>query len=262
MNQPNFLKRSIERKKRNHFLNPIGLLTIFNLLFTLPAIAHNHSVILFQPPPENEQPEETEGAASRQLGECTANSSPTQSASDMGPNLTAIVPQSNYGLTTVKRPNFWVYLPQTSAKKAILSIKEKGKTPHWQQSIDLTKKAGITGIKLSENAPALEIGKNYQWAVILVCGDRPSPNDPVVAAWVKPIEQSKTADANLTGLGLEKASAYAQQGIWYDALNILIAEKSSSDNWQDVWVEYLKSGGLNGVAHEPIIGNLPLSNGD
>ena len=259
MNQPKTLAKRIYQKKRSQSLSWITLLSIFSLLLTLPAIADNHSIVLFQPPAEDEQPEETEGAASRHLGECAANSLESQSAANLRPNLTAIVPQSNYGLTTVEHPNFWVYLPETSAKQAILSIKQEGKTPHWQQSVNLTEQQGITGIDLSKDAPPLEIGKNYQWAVILVCGDRPSPNDPVVGAWVKRVEQLKTANVN-PSLELGKASAYAQQGIWYDALNVLIAEKLPSDNWQNIWVEYLKSGGLDGVANEPIIGNLPLSN--
>ena len=60
-----------------------------------------------------------------------------------------------------------------------MSIRQEDNTPHWQQSVDLTGEAGIMGIQLAEAAPALETGKNYQWAIVLVCGDRPSPNDPV-----------------------------------------------------------------------------------
>ena len=37
----------------------------------------------------------------------------------------------------------------------------------------------------------------------------------------------------MTG-GLKKASAHARQGIWYDALDMLIAEQSPTDNWKNI----------------------------
>lgn len=225
---------------------------LFGLLLTNTAIADLENSIQFQPPPESEQPKNTEGAASRQLGECTVNDlESTQSATEELSSITALVPQNNYGLTTRKYPNFWIYVPDTSAKRAILSIKEVGKTPHWQQSVDLNQQQGIVGIGLSEDAPALEIGKNYQWAVTLVCSDRPSPNDPVVTSWIKRVEENNSQ--LLSTSKLDRVSAYAQQGIWYDALCILISEKSTQDNWQDLWNEYLKSVNLTKFADQPVI---------
>ena len=260
-------------------------LTVWSLLFSivaflgtgaLGAIAESNSAIdtlvLFQPPPEEEQPEDSEGAASRQNPKCDQDvfiarseiggnkpakdtDTPTPNGMATLPvNLTAIVPRGNSGLTTAKRPTFWVYLPQTSARQAILAIKE-GNNPHWQQSINLTEKAGIMGIEMPQHAPALELGKNYQWAVILVCGDQPNPNDPVVTAGIKRIDRSQIrGKQSIATAGLGKAALYASQGIWYDALDILIAEKPFFDNWDDIWARYLQSGGLNKIANKPIIG--------
>lgn len=217
----------------------------------------SHTFVLFQPPPEEEQPEETEGAASRQNGKCSGDLfAAQQDSADVSHKLTAIVPDRNYGLTTVERPNLWVYLPQTSAQQAILSIKEAGTRPHWQQSIDLTGEAGIMKIKLAQDAPALKIGQNYQWAVILVCGNQPTPNDPVVAAWIERISKSQITTINkqqVDSTKLDKAAWYARQGIWYDALNILASEKSSLNNGNDLWGKYLQSGGLAKFANQPII---------
>ena len=237
-------------KKLNYRLILIVAMTIASLNIK-NAIAHDHVSILFQPPPEDEQPEKTEGAASRQTNRCTADSQLSQPTVSQGLKLTAIAPQGNYGLTTSERPDLWVYLPETSAKQAILSIRKEGKTTHWQQSVELKPETGITSIKLAENAPALEIGSNYQWAVILVCGDRPNPNDPVVTSWIKRV--AETNNQPLSGSELEQISAYARQGIWYDALNLLISSKASQDNWSHLWSEYLESAGLNTVADLPIM---------
>lgn len=230
----------------------LAVVTASGLLFTLSAFAEVTTVVQFQPPPGEEQPKKTEGAASRQLGECAASElvSKSQSATAELDTLTTLVPRNNHGLTTQERPIFWLYLPHTSARRAILSIKEAGKTPHWQQSVNLNQKQGIVGIELAQDAPALEIGKNYQWAVVLVCGDRPSPNDPVVASWIKRIENVKR---EMPSTGIEKAAMLAQQGIWYDALDVLVAERTSMSDWQKHWQEYLQSGGLELIVDEPIV---------
>ncbi len=250
--------------KGHNDLGLIGLLTALGCCLTSTVLAEINTVILFQPPPESEQPESTESAASRQNGQCfqdffDESNLPETQAQDSFKNsakLMPIVPNGNFALTLSDRPNFWVYIPPTSAKQVILSIREEGANPHWQQSVSLTGKTGIIGISLSDNAPALEAGKNYQWAVILVCGNRPNPNDPVVAAWIKRIDESQISQIPSLNYEtqLEKAADYAQLGIWYDALDILVAAKNSSvDNWQDIWVKYLQSGGLDGIANKPII---------
>ena len=255
MNKSKLLKKSIYSMKSRYNQIWVVLLIIFGLLFADLAIADIETTVLFQPPPDEEQPRDTEGAASRHLGECAANNLESESQFVTGKlsSLTALVPQNNHGLTTQERPNFWVYLPNTSAKQAILSIKKTGKTPHWQQSIEIDRDRGIVGIELSKDAPALEIDTNYQWAVILVCGDRPSPNDPVVTSWIKRVE--KTSDRASSTSKLAKASTYAQQGIWYDALDLLISQKSLQNNWQNLWNKYLESAGLTIFSDRPVVEN-------
>ena len=254
MNKSKLLKKSIYSMKSRYNQIWVVLLIIFGLLFADGAIADIETTVLFQPPPDEEQPRDTEGAASRQLGECAANNLELESQSvSKELSLTALAPQSNHGLTTKERPNLWVYLPNTSAKQAILSIKKAGKTPHWQQLVDLDRNQGIIGIKLSKDAPALEIGTDYQWAVILVCGDRPSPNDPVATSWIKRVEKTNSQSSSTSKLA--QASIYAQQGIWYDSLDLLISQKSSLNNWQDLWNKYLESAGLNIFSDRSVVEN-------
>lgn len=235
----------------------INLLIGLSLTLATAAIADTNSVnttVLFQPPPEESQPEETEGAASRQDKVCSQDLMASQTKRD-SLKLTAIVPKRNYGLTVAEYPTFWVYLPQTSARQAILSIKAEGTSPHWQQTIELAGESGTMGIKLSDVAPALETGKNYQWAVTLVCGSSPHPNDPVVVAWIRRVAEPNVVNYQLgTTSKLELAQMYARQGIWYDTLDILFAaRKSSLANWQEIWHTYLQSGGLVKIADEPVV---------
>ena len=259
------LKEKKYRSKSNNNWSLIGFLNVLGYFLTSAAVPHClaeveiaeiDTAVLFQPPPKEEQPESTVGAASRQNGQCFQDFLAAQKQESTGDShtMTAIVPDGNYGLTVTDHPTFWVYLPQTSAQQVILTIKEEGIKPHWQQSVSLTGEVGIIGIPLSDDAPALEIGKNYQWAVILVCGNRPNPNDPVVASWIKHVDESQVNSQLPAKTMLEKAAVYAQKGIWYDTLNILVEEKKSSvDNWHDIWVKYLQSGGLDAIANEPVL---------
>ena len=264
----NVLNQDTHTKKANNYLGWITFLTILGFLFTpFPkSVASNentntdseqNTTVLFQPPPEEAQPKKTEGAASRQNKICSQDLLSRQQSNSDRSNLRAVVPDRNYGLTTTERPTFWFYLPVTSARQAILSIQEDGITPHWQQSINLTGETGIVGIKPSPNAPALEIGKSYQWAVILVCGDRPNPNDPVITAWIERIDESQISHygSPINTKGLAKAAWYARQGIWHNALDLLAEQKLSWDNGNDIWVKYLQSGGLAEIANEPVISN-------
>lgn len=243
----------------------VSFLIVLSCGLTTVAIADTETdtktetTILFQPPREESKPEKTEGAASRNNRVCSQDIATQNlvSQSQRQSSLTAIVPHSNYGLTVAERPTFWVSLPTTSAKKVILTLKEKGRNPHWQQLANLNEKAGIVGIKLANEAPALEVDKEYQWTVILVCGNKPHPNDPVVTAKIKRVEIQVVRDSSFDNYtALERANVYAIEGIWHDTLDILIAEKSSLTDWNNLWVNYLQSAGLAELSDEPIVDRL------
>ena len=255
----------------------IALLTGSSLLFlfsvttpkTFADEGKQHEVnttVLFQPPPGEKPPEDTEGGGARDNSNSCDRDIVNQRSKSAGDrnNLTAIAPVDYDGLTTVSHPTFWIDLPETSAQQAILLIKE-GDNSNWhqlathsQQSIDVEGKAGIIGIELAQDAPALEVGKNYQWIVTLVCSDRPDPNDPLVSGGIKRVDESQiTMNVPTTLTQLDRASLYAEKGIWYDALAILVGSKSSLSDWNNIWVEYLQSGGLaDDVARKPVIGEL------
>ncbi len=207
--------------------------------------------VLFEPPPDEGQPDDTSAAGTR--GQCPqdiiATTSP-DTASDKS-SLMALVPTTNYGLTAVSRPTFWVYLPKTSARQVVLSIREEGKNYHSQIFMPIKGEAGIIGITPPNDFSSLEVGKNYQWAVLLVCGKRPGPNDPFVKAWVRHVDipQSKQ------GTDLEKASWYGRQGIWYDALTALARarqEKPDNNALASIWADFLESVGLEEIAGKPL----------
>ncbi|MGK7944924.1 MAG: DUF928 domain-containing protein [Microcystaceae cyanobacterium] len=199
--------------------------------------------VLFIPPPEDEKPKETRGAGSRNKP-CSQDIAVTDNSNTPLTQqvLIPIVPSANWGLTTAKRPRFWIHLPKTSAQQISLSVTEEGKIHHSQAFIPITGKSGLIGVQPAKD---LEIGKNYQWAVVLVCGDKATPDDPSINSWVKRVSISEPSHVGNT---LEKAAWYGEKGIWYDALTNLMEVRESQPNNQnirDICTQFLKSGGVN-----------------
>jgi Domain of Unknown Function (DUF928) len=212
------------------------------------GIAHSITRVSFTPPPDDKQPDRTAGAGSRG-GQCAQEATvPTANT----PPFMALVPTTNRGLTLAERPNFYVHLPETSAKQVVLSIKEEGTKYHSQTFFPITGTSGLISLKPSDSSPPLEVDKTYQWAVVLLCGERPNPNDPAIASWVRRVALSQPTNQ---GTALQQAAWYGQNGIWYDALASLAEARRIQSNNQalnDDWTAFLKSAGLDAMATEPI----------
>jgi len=200
--------------------------------------------VLFKPSGTG-RPPTTRGAGSRNDRIC-AQDIPANSGREFAksPALTALIPSSQSNFTQAERPTFWVYLPKTSARQLVLSIQDADSQPHSQRFFPITGERGIVGIPMAENSPPLETGKFYQWAVVMVCGDRPHPNDPVVTAWVQRVPTFQTLSKQQTKPQtiLEQAAHYGEQGVWYDALTTLATARRSQP--QDptlakVWTDFL-----------------------
>jgi Domain of Unknown Function (DUF928) len=251
------LKLVTEKMLNNHYF--FNLITLGLLLIgtepTLAQLSSNGSArsvnsiarVSFTPPPDDKQPDRTAGAGSRG-GKCTQEATvPTADT----PPLRALVP-TNRGLTLAERPTFYVHLPETSAKQVALSIKEEGTKYHSQTFFPITGTAGIISLKPSDSSPPLEVGKTYQWAVVLLCGERPNPNDPAITSWVRRVALSQPTNQ---GTALQQAAWYGQNGIWYDALASLAEARRTQPNDKaliDDWTDFLKSAGLDAMATEPI----------
>jgi Domain of Unknown Function (DUF928) len=212
-----------------------------------------NSKILFKPPANDKRPNRTVGAGSRG-GQCPQDlaSAPVSSEMSNQRTMMALVPPSKTGLTVSERPTFWMYLPQTSAKQVVLSLQKEDASSHSQWVFPVPSTAGVVSFQPPADAPPLKIGETYQWAVVLVCGDRPNPNDPAIAAWVQRVSPSQSIPQSTA---LDLASWNGEQGLWYDMLTALgqaLRTKPTNPALTDVWTNVLKSEGLEMVALEPL----------
>jgi Domain of Unknown Function (DUF928) len=210
--------------------------------------------VIFKPSSKDRRPLRTVGAGSRG-NQCPQDlaAEPVSSGMSNALPLMALVPSNNDGLTVAERPTFWMYLPQTSAKQVVLSLQTENASSQSHWFLPMPSTPGVVSLQLPADAPPLKIGQTYQWAAVLVCGDRPGPNDPAIAAWVTRVAPSQSIPPG--GTALDRASLHGEQGIWYDMLTALgqeLRSKSTQSDLTDVWANVLKSEGLEPVALEPI----------
>ncbi|MEH2184274.1 DUF928 domain-containing protein [Nostoc sp.] len=209
--------------------------------------------IIFKPPANQGKPKSTSSAGSRHDLQCPQDAKSTTTPSNQTPLMSLVPSDSNYGLTTAEHPTFLVYLPQTSAKQLVLSFVKEDNQLHSQTLIPIKGEPGIISIKSADSSPPLEVGKNYQWVLVLTCGEKPSPNDPVITSWVRRVVLPQLQSQQRTTL--EQADIYSEQGIWYDALITLAQIRNTQPNNQaiaDIWTDFLKSVGLEAIATQPL----------
>jgi hypothetical protein len=218
--------------------------------------------VTFEPPSDG-QPENTTGGASRGGKVCP------QDAKDLDPSLTLLKPANYQGLTVAEHPTFFVYVPQTSAKKALFVLKDESEDYYYQKTLPIPSKAGVVDFKLPADAPALKLGKNYQWSVVLICGEAIRPDSPAVVGQIRRIELNSTLSSQLKNLSsLDRAALYGKNGIWYDTIATLaqLRRDSSTQGIATIaptqpddptlaasWEELLKSVGLEAIATKPLL---------
>lgn len=228
----------------------IGL-TSLSLLFCLwgtqTAIAD--TLVRFNPPPDNPQPEKTVLGGRRSPKNCGGNA-------DTQPNLTALIPENQKGLTTEQYPTFWAYIPKTSAQQLILSIHEQVNgqfQPYSQQYFPVPDQPGLVSLRMSDQKTPLKVDKTYKWTVVLVCNGTTHPNDPVIEGLVSRVNVASNKQQQSL---LERSAWYGEKGIWYDSLAYLAEARHQSPNnpiLLNNWIELLKSVGLSAFTTAPLL---------
>jgi Domain of Unknown Function (DUF928) len=241
-------------------LEPFGRQTAFAAPLPTNAIARGKVLtpkVLFKPPAGDKRPDRTVGAGSRgrQCSQDIASASMPSGLLHQLP-LRAVVPTANAGLTVAERPVFWVYLPQTSAQKIVLSVQKEDASEQTQWIFPVPETSGIFSFQPPADAPPLKVGETYQWAVVLVCGERPNPNDPAIAAWVKRVSPSQLPSQPASQeTPLDQIARNADQGLWYDMVTALAQERKSQPNdptLTQTWADVLKPQGLEPIVSEPL----------
>jgi hypothetical protein len=100
------------------------------------------------------------------------------------------------------------------------------------------------------------VGKNYQWSLVVVCGETVQPDDPIFRGWVQRVARTSELESELGQKSvIEQAALYGAKEYWYDMLMVMAqARRSHPDDTQlkALWRNLLESVGLGAIASDPL----------
>lgn len=112
--------------------------------------------------------------------------------------------------------------------------------------------AGFKSISLAKQKATLKPGSTYKWTVALVPDPSNRSQDVVTTATIQCVEPSKELTKALeTAKPEDKGLVFAQNGVWYDALESLsadIAKDPANTELRKLRGELLQQGGLKDAA--------------
>lgn len=226
---------------------PLAAIIGFSIVIPLiPAEAR----ITFKAPAALGVPGRRVAGASRKLEQCLLDKKP----------LTAIVPESNIGLTTAANPVLLFYIPKISGQKQLeLVVKTAdNKNILSQQFYKPSSKAGVVSIPV--NNTSLEVGKDYRWSFSIVCDPKARSNDHSVNGGIKRIQAEPGLTTQLKNATPQQVvNVYAQAGIWQDTVATLAGLRSSRPNDAELKADWEAL--LQGAEFKPDVVNAPLLQG-
>ena len=178
------------------------------------------------------------------------------------PNITVLAPKEA-AVTTSEQPSlFWFQagpMPEKVIKTARIEVTlldPKNPKPLLKVTSPLSgdKQAGsgLRRVALGKQKVSLQPGVNYKWTVALIPDPANRSQDVVTSASIQRIEPSKELAAALkTAAPGDKAAVYAQNGVWYDAVEAITAQIDKEPKNGDLRKqrgELLKQGGLKDAA--------------
>lgn len=231
-------------------------------LFTAPILAtfaqsQNTSKVVYNPPKNLTAPRVTAGGVTRS-GNCSDMSC---LIALMPGNKTEVEP---FPLTVSERPTFFFSVPQMQGRAQFrLYLEGNSSTPEtriYKTVFPVSSTPGIISFSLPQDAPALEVDKNYRWEF--------SVGDVTNYETVKGFVRRVNLDAAILGQlnkaqPIEKAVIYAKAGIWFETLKTLADLVSSQPNKSELtteWTTLLQSVALEKIASQPLVNCCKASN--
>lgn len=187
--------------------------------------------------------------------------------------LQALVPNTNFGLTSSENPNFWFYIPKVKAQSLVgefvlqeVSNREGSNNEIYREQFSLSSQDKIVKIypQLSTQGN-LKHKKTYQWFFKIYCRSQNmeelSDYDPSDYVYTEGQIEKITLPPNIetqisTGSLSDRLNIYAEYGIWYDLVSTLgeqLLAEPNNDELQQEWNELLSAVGLDNLSDKELI---------
>ncbi|HEY9751971.1 MAG TPA: DUF928 domain-containing protein [Coleofasciculaceae cyanobacterium] len=172
-----------------------------------------------------------------------------------------------FGQTTSGHPTFWFYVPYQGKRLAEFVLIDEQENDVYNSgifTIDQGQIPGIIGVKLPDQVPPLQVGKQYRWIFSIVCSRSDRSGDMTVNGWIQRIEPDKNLQNQLSQAqsSTDKLLLLARNGIWFDALTPLmeLRRQQPSSTLDQIWGYLLESIQMGWDAKDiDGLGNSPIS---
>lgn len=266
--------------KRSSYINTLASLLALGLVIAPPTL------VLAQPifsslsskipkqwdfdPPVGDAPYGRDGGATRSPCNEKPKQNPNQNPNptkdeDKKKELTLLVPDLQLATTVAEFPTFLWYLRSTPdptparAMEFTLMDNNDGQEIYKTRFAIRPNQHGLMSLKLpnSPTSARLEIGRQYHWAVTLVCNaNNLDSNVVIVDGFVQRVKPSPQMVAQSERASLrQQFTLYAENRLWYDMLATLAELRHRNPNdstLKDAWKKLLESVGLDEIAQEPM----------
>ncbi|APB34539.1 hypothetical protein GlitD10_2210 [Gloeomargarita lithophora Alchichica-D10] len=180
--------------------------------------------------------------------------------------LRVLLPEGNYGQTLQDYATFFWYVPElerpTPVEFQLRRVNAQGQPSELAHSETFTSSGGgIGSLTLPATVAPLAVGQEYEWSIAVQCGVDGMASEP--DAWMIAlgrIERVSPENPQLTGaltqanLG-DYPAILAEAGIWYDALQMLVALRRQNPTDQELlldWGNLLGKIGFGAIANQPL----------
>lgn len=218
-----------------------------------------NEIAQYVPPRNLGAPSITAGAGSRSGG-CEQDESTGHVPTALLPNLDN--PESNWALTVEANPEFFVYLPRTSARTAKFILQDRDSNKISETNVAISGQAGIASISLPKTT-SLAVGKYYRWYLVIVCDPNAEEDSLAIEGWIYRQEKNSSLTSQLQNAKeRDVPKVYQRNGIWYEAVSSLAKLRRQNPNDTALaleWKTLLESAGLKALESFPIVTALQPS---
>ena len=213
------------------------------------------SAQIFEPPTSNPTPTTTIGGGRRGGdGQCLKDHDlqpkNTKAQPSIEQQLTPLLPPNKFGLTISSNPQFFAYIPKTTAIAVEFTLENSQGKGIASKRLELTTTPSIVSVQF-EKTP-LEVGKDYKWLISVVC-ETGDPEDLFAEGLIRRIKpESSLLNKLEKASAIDKVYLYSKMGIWYEAIAELANLRLSQPNNAELktsWLSLLKSSRLEPLAN-------------
>jgi len=135
------------------------------------------------------------------------------------------------GFTTHKQPTLYWYVSKAIKQPIEITITDKFSVA-FKTIVNGIDEAGIQALNLADYAIALQQDKKYKWSVAIVNNPQQRSADTFASAGIMVVPEPESLRNILqTAEDVERVVAYANEGVWYDAVASLESlQKNNLDN--------------------------------